>query len=269
MNNVVDLLGSPHIYHHTPIIQIKIKKHQLKLIDKNRNVYEVNVKKLRTVLNNNYGIFLPVGLVQLNGTDTTILMANKNIITFSNTFERIAPDVWIGKTTDGKQSLGTFPYCPKNMQVPVFSADSLIRVDKHEKEYNIYSDNAYGHWILDKAKFFTRINDSTCTTNMCTFYSVQGEVTNENIIDSKFSVYPFDDDPISPVSNNIEAAMQEYRGKMFLEENEHPWYAKIKTVPFSKKREHFAIHESYNDKIIMSMLVLIIILLVYKFSLKH
>lgn len=267
MNNaIIDLLGSPHIYHNTPIIQIKIKKHHLKIIDEKKNLYEVNVKKLRKILDKYYSIFLPVGLVQLDDTTTTttIIMANKNVVDVTNTFEQLAPNVWIGKTTDGKQSLGTFTYPSQHMYVPVFLPDSLIQVAQHEKEYNVYSDNIHGNWILDKAKFYTRYG----TDDNCAFYSVQGEITDENILDTKFSVYPYDDDPISPISNNIDAVLQQYRGKIILEENTNPWYANKKEIP--KIKERFASSSvSYNDKIIMSMIVLIIILLLYKLAQKY
>lgn len=179
-----DILGSNKITINTPIIILKnIPKRYLVPYDRKSpildyrihgDIYYVDTVKLQDDLTHRIQFierFIPVGQVDLHeGAKTyNMIMANTQIIPVTNNYEEIKKNVWVGtirKNDKISTSLSTiYSESKPKLMIPVFPKSYIKKSDMNQdemrnsksKEYyaysDIYSDNSYGRWIINKYKF--------------------------------------------------------------------------------------------------------------------
>jgi hypothetical protein len=172
-----DIMGSKGISINTPIIILydvpcsyliprKIPEHapnEIKYL-----AQYVDIDKLHNDLGHTIHFiekFYPLGQIVNSYAKTfNLIMANTRIISTTNIFEEISPDIWIGvvrKDDKISRSLGTIYSIGKPTHtVPVFPSAYLKKnnVNLYEKHFDsiykdLYSSDKYGSWMLNKYKF--------------------------------------------------------------------------------------------------------------------
>ena len=175
MNNdnikITDINGSRNIHSMAPLLILNnIPLNYLIRNDKDVHVYNINIDKLYNSINDIFpkiDKFIPVGQIYISNdklkTSFNILMANTGIIPTTNNFEEIKKNVWVAiirKNNKIIRSIGTiYNINTPDMIIPVFPSFFMKCITEKEFELNcdeynaysdIYSDNDYGKWILNK-----------------------------------------------------------------------------------------------------------------------
>lgn len=248
MINITDL-HSGHVTVNTPIIKLNLQFECLNKIG--ANLFAINVKKMRSILSNYISfahMFVPVGLVELTnqhyGQNIPVILANITIIPTTSTYDKIAPNVFIGILKIGNtqyKSIGTFTSQQQISTIPVFTQEQLGRQKGASlvKYYNVYADPQYKRELSNEHKMM----------HQKVYFTTQGEIAKDNNCTSdnvgqifldecncKYEQadelpHPFDalENSAYIIEDEINNEMKVIFGakpsrKLILKENENPWF---------------------------------------------
>lgn len=247
---ITDILEFDTINSETPIIIIKnIPITYLLKIE--NNIYWVDTNKLYKELGDTIpfiNIFIPVGQIRTNNTHFTTILANTNIIPYTQTYEKIKNNEWVAiirKNDKINKSLGTFRSIDKpTINIPVFPKKFLQKYTNttyNNNTYNdLYSNKSYGRWVLNKYMFnmdksnIKMIDSAGKISNMYiphhnidSYYNNDGKLESAN---KNSNMFPMTQDNIF-IDN--ESTMDNYsimsnssvnRPVLILREKENPWF---------------------------------------------